>query len=644
MPLERLGPYKLGRMLGRGGMGAVYAAVNETTDEKAAIKLLSAHLADDNAFRQRFTQEVETLKRLLHPHIVQLYGYGEEDGHLYYAMELVEGRTLQDEIRTGRRFSWREVVRLSIAICQALKHAHDRGIIHRDLKPANLLLDADEHVKLADFGIAKLYGASQVTAAGGVLGTADYMSPEQARGEAVTSRCDLYSLGCVMYALLCGRPPFVGKTVLEVVAALQNDAPVPVRYWAPDAPEPFGQIILQLLEKDPNRRIPTALALMNQLRAMEHALSLETRVMATGAPVPPPPLMPRPLTAPKTELDHRGSQPTTALPVEKADHEKAFDDEYRLAAESPTSVAEGKSGSKASNRTEMSTQAGKKTGAGFDSDRKTDVEPKVGRADRDSKVPSSIRQFTTVSEEELRGGRDDEEGIVKQWLVAGAVAVVGILVIGMAIYMGTRPPSADRLYATIKAVGDRQEANELVAVEAEMTRFLELFPADARAGEVEGLVKDLAQYRLQRRAERRGRGAASELGDTPVELAYAEAVRLASFDPEAALAHFEALLVVFGGENNAPEEGEAAKEVAECLELARKQIERLRPEVNRLISSQEAAVWVELERADHIAETNPPAARPIWEGIVTLYQGKAWAKPLVEAARARLAGDGSTAK
>ena len=112
MPLERLGPYKLARMLGRGGMGAVYAASIETTGEKAAIKLLSAHLADDNAFRQRFTQEVETLKRLLHPHIVQLYGYGEEDGHLYYAMELVEGRTLQDEITTGRRFSWREVVRI----------------------------------------------------------------------------------------------------------------------------------------------------------------------------------------------------------------------------------------------------------------------------------------------------------------------------------------------------------------------------------------------------------------------------------------------------------------------------------------------------------------------------------------------------
>src|SRR3954469_24672366 len=251
MQIERLGPYKLSRLLGRGGMGAVYAAVNEATDEKAAVKLLAGHLADDEAFRLRFKQEIESLKRLLHPHIVQLYGYGEEDGHLYYAMELVEGRTLQDELTVGRRFNWREVARIGIAISQALKHAHDRGIIHRDLKPANLLVDAFDHVKLSDFGIAKLYGGTNVTAAGGVLGTADYMSPEQARGEQATSRCDLYSLGCVMYALLAGRPPFVGKTILEVVAALQNDDPLSVRYWTPETPEPFDKIILQLLEKDP---------------------------------------------------------------------------------------------------------------------------------------------------------------------------------------------------------------------------------------------------------------------------------------------------------------------------------------------------------------------------------------------------------
>src|SRR5262245_64743113 len=137
MPLERLGPYKLEKTLGRGGMGAVYVGLNEQSGERAAVKVLSGHLADDDNFRERFKQEIETLKRLLHPNIVQLFGYGEEDGHLFYVMELVEGHSLQDELLSGRRFSWREVTRIGVDIAHALKHAHDRGIIHRDLKPAN---------------------------------------------------------------------------------------------------------------------------------------------------------------------------------------------------------------------------------------------------------------------------------------------------------------------------------------------------------------------------------------------------------------------------------------------------------------------------------------------------------------------------
>src|SRR3954468_6202297 len=245
MALEKLGPYKLERLLGRGGMGAVYVGRHESTGDRAAVKLLSGHLAEDPTFRERFHQEIETLKRLLHPNIVQLHGYGEEDGQLYYVMELVEGRSLQDELLAGRRFEWREVTRLGIAIAHALKHAHDRGIIHRDLKPANLLIDAQEHIKLADFGIAKLYGGANVTAEGGMLGTADYMAPEQASGKPVSSRCDLYSLGSVLYALLTGKPPFAADTMVEVIAALQSETAVSVRRMAPDTPEELDNIILQ---------------------------------------------------------------------------------------------------------------------------------------------------------------------------------------------------------------------------------------------------------------------------------------------------------------------------------------------------------------------------------------------------------------
>ena len=175
MKIDRLGPYRIVGELGRGGMGVVFEAVNVETDEPAAVKLLSATLADDEAFRERFEAEIEALRKLKHPRIVRLFGFGQQDGDLFYGMELVHGDSLEEELRRGRRFSWREVTRIAIEICQALRHAHDRGIIHRDLKPGNLLLDPDDHVKLSDIGIARLFGHTGMTGAGSVLGTAEYM-------------------------------------------------------------------------------------------------------------------------------------------------------------------------------------------------------------------------------------------------------------------------------------------------------------------------------------------------------------------------------------------------------------------------------------------------------------------------------------
>ncbi|HEY2410592.1 MAG TPA: serine/threonine-protein kinase [Pirellulaceae bacterium] len=638
MQLERLGPYKLSRLLGRGGMGAVYAAVNEETGENAAVKLLSGHLADDEAFRVRFKQEIESLKRLLHPHIVQLYGYGEEDGHLYYAMELVEGRTLQDELTVGRRFNWREVARIGIAVAQALKHAHDRGIIHRDLKPANLLVDAFDHVKLSDFGIAKLYGGTNVTAAGGVLGTADYMSPEQARGQQATSRCDLYSLGCVMYALLTGRPPFVGKSVLEVVTALQNDEPLSVRYWTPEAPEPFDKIVLQLLEKDPQRRIPTALALMNQLRAMEHALSLETRVMMDDEPAETPQIIDRSSSLPKTEIVNFGSRPTAPLKKPPVDE----GDEYRFASDSATSITEAGDSAKASSRTALGTQAEKKTGAGADSSRATDVARSTGREKQKTSVAGAISKFTTVSEEELRGRRDADEGVFKQWLLAAAAAFVGLAAMGSAIFFATRPPSADRLYAAVKKVAAQGEPGQLAEIESEMTRFLQLYPADPRASDVRRFASELEQYRLDRQTVRERR-TIDVRNASAVEIAYAEAARLSETDLEAALAHFEAIVAVFGSPRSSKNGGEEDKEDSRFVALAQKHVERLQADVTQLIAQQRAAVQLELERADGLAAADMPAARQIWGGIITLYGDKKWARPIVQAAKARLDEHGDAA-
>src|SRR3954471_4058476 len=273
MQLTRLGPYEIEKPLGRGGMGSVYAATDSQTGQRVAIKALTPQLAMAEGFRERFESEIESLKTLKHDGIVRLYGYGEQDGVLFYSMELVEGISLEDELKAGRRFTWREVTNIAIQLSLALKHAHDHGIIHRDIKPANILLQDDEHVKLADFGIARLFGTTSLTTAGGVLGTADYMSPEQADGRPVTARCDQYSLGGVMYALLAGRPPFRAKNLPQMLQLQRFANPEPVRRYAPDTPEQLEHVILQLLAKDPGARFPNTQVLARHLQAMAMALS-----------------------------------------------------------------------------------------------------------------------------------------------------------------------------------------------------------------------------------------------------------------------------------------------------------------------------------------------------------------------------------
>src|SRR5262245_57163807 len=276
MQLTHLGPYVIDKPLGKGGMGSVYAATDPQTGERVAVKALTPHLAMAEGFRERFEAEIESLKALRHEGIVRLFGYGEQDGVLFYSMELVDGTSLEDELKAGRRFNWREVTNIAIQLSLALKHAHDHGIVHRDIKPANVLLYDDEKVKLADFGIARLFGTNQLTTAGGVLGTADYMSPEQADGRPVTARCDQYSLGGVMYALLTGRPPFRATNLPQMLQLQRFAKPEPERRYAPDTPEQLERVIMQLLSKNPAERFPNTQVLARHLQAMVKALSRPT--------------------------------------------------------------------------------------------------------------------------------------------------------------------------------------------------------------------------------------------------------------------------------------------------------------------------------------------------------------------------------
>ena len=266
--LQRLGPFRIERRIGRGGMGTVFAAVHEETGEQVAIKVLTAAVAEDSHLRIRFAKEIETLKTLRHPHIVRLIGHGFQDGQPYYVMELVAGSSLQDELNAGRHYTWQEVAQIGIQVCLALKHAHDHGIIHRDIKPANLLRGEDQRIKLTDFGIAKWFGMEQLTAAGSVVGTADFMAPEQAERHAATYRTDLYSVGAVLFTLLAKRPPFADQTLPRIIYRLCHEPAPLIRTLVPQTPPEFERIIDQLLQKDPALRIPTALAVANRLREL----------------------------------------------------------------------------------------------------------------------------------------------------------------------------------------------------------------------------------------------------------------------------------------------------------------------------------------------------------------------------------------
>ena len=272
MELEKLGPFRIGRVLGRGGMGAVYEGVHETDTTTVAIKVQPEPVEEDAESRIRFETEIETLKRLHHPNIVRLSGFGGEQGQLYYVMEFVDGPSLQQELRKKRLFQWYEVAKIGLEICQALRHAHDRGIIHRDIKPANILLDQQGNVKLSDFGIARFFGSQQITDSHSVIGTLEYMSPEQALAYPISSSTDIYSLGCVLYVLLTGKPPFPARSLPELLRKHQSVTPVPIHSVRYDVPEDLGYIISDMLHLRPEDRPRNAFLVTKRLQSLMRAL------------------------------------------------------------------------------------------------------------------------------------------------------------------------------------------------------------------------------------------------------------------------------------------------------------------------------------------------------------------------------------
>jgi serine/threonine protein kinase len=339
-PTQVAGRYVIERRLGAGGMSTVFKANDTVLERPVAVKLLAEHLADDEAFVARFRREALSAARLQHPNIVQVFDSGKdpESGRHYIVMEYVDGPSCADLLRERRELDIGQTVRAIRDACHGLDYAHRAGVIHRDVKPGNLLQAQETWItKLADFGIAKAAEQTRITQVGSILGTAAYLSPEQARGDEAGPASDIYSLGVCTYQFLTGRLPHEYASLTELALKQQQDAVAPVREYRPEVPPALDQAVRLALEPDPGHRYASALEMAEALEAGLHGESTEvtrrltdeeayeatralddtaaTRAMAATRVVPP-----------------SGPSPAARVPAEPVERRASREDARRAAA------------------------------------------------------------------------------------------------------------------------------------------------------------------------------------------------------------------------------------------------------------------------------------------------------------------------
>src|SRR5918997_1601018 len=330
------GRYELDDLLGRGGMAEVRRAVDTRLGRPVAIKQLRTDLATDPTFQARFRREAQSAAGLNHPTIVAVYDTGEEPDPRtgvsipYIVMELVEGPTLRDVLRDGRKILPERALDLTQGVLDALGYSHKAGIIHRDIKPANVMLTPTGGIKVMDFGIARAVAdtSATMTQTAAVIGTAQYLSPEQARGETVDARSDIYSAGCLLYELLVGRPPFIGESPVSVAYQHVREAPVPPSQLDPVITPDIDAVTLKALAKDPADRYQSAREMKTDItrvlsgqQATAVVPRLDQDAMATQrapvmaasqtriAPPPPPPTTVAPVADDTYDEEPEGEEP-----------------------------------------------------------------------------------------------------------------------------------------------------------------------------------------------------------------------------------------------------------------------------------------------------------------------------------------------
>jgi beta-lactam-binding protein with PASTA domain/predicted Ser/Thr protein kinase len=266
------GRYRVLHRLGAGGMADVYLAQDQQLDREIALKLLHRRFAEDPGFVERFRREAQAAASLQHPNVVSVFDRGSVEGTYYIAMEYLEGRTLKRLIREEAPLETNRAIDLTVQMLKAARFAHRRGVIHRDLKPHNVIVDDNDHVKVTDFGIARA-GASDMTETGSIMGTAQYLSPEQAQGHAVSAPSDLYSIGIVLYEMLTGRVPFDGESPVSIALKHVSESPIPPSQINPEIPSALEQVVMWALNKDPADRPADADQFIMALEQVRDALA-----------------------------------------------------------------------------------------------------------------------------------------------------------------------------------------------------------------------------------------------------------------------------------------------------------------------------------------------------------------------------------
>ena len=279
-PGREIAGFRLGEELGRGGMGVVFLAEQSSPRRRVALKLLSPELSEDPRFRERFARESEAAASTEHPNIVPIYAAGEADGILYIAMRYVEGTDLRDLLDTGGALPARRAAEVISQIGAALDAAHARGLVHRDVKPGNILIDTHGNAYLTDFGLIKRNEVSTgITQTGQFMGSVDYCAPEQIRGDAVDGRADVYSLGCVLFECLAGRPPFERDTPVATLYAHLEESPPSLSSGEESSRRDLQPVIVRAMAKRPDDRFATAGELARATRRAVGATSDERDVL-----------------------------------------------------------------------------------------------------------------------------------------------------------------------------------------------------------------------------------------------------------------------------------------------------------------------------------------------------------------------------